>query len=66
MQRVMLKDKRCATCRWWEGCREIFFVSQKPHAINYEGKGNCMADKNRGDVPGIHQCPRWVKWEKLP
>jgi hypothetical protein len=38
MQRVMLKDKRCATCRWWEGCREIFFVSQKPHAINYEGK----------------------------
>ena len=66
MQRCMIKDKRCATCRWWEGIRDIVFVSQKPYAINYDGKGNCMANKNRGNTAGVHYCNNWVKWEKIP
>ena len=32
--RVNLNEKKCATCRYWEGEREIFFWNRRPVAVD--------------------------------
>lgn len=63
-QQVGLDDKKCATCRWWQGERQISFWAQKPFKVKCESKGNCAASKAPKAYSGA--CPRWVAWEKLP
>ena len=64
MQKVNLTDKKCATCRWWQGERGIQFWNKKPFKVECDAKGDCMAIK----APKTFSvsCPRWVAWEKLP
>ena len=64
MQKVNLTDKKCATCRWWQGTRDIQFWNKKPFKVECDAKGDCMAIK--GPRPYSSTCPRWVAWEKLP
>ena len=64
MQRVGLKDKKCATCRWWQGDRQIIFWAQKPFKVECDAKGAC--DAIRGPKTYSGTCSRWVAWEKLP
>ena len=40
-QRVNLTDKKCATCRWWQGDREVIFWSRKPFKVECDAQGMC-------------------------
>ena len=64
VQRVNLTDKKCATCRWWQGERGIQFWNKKPFKVECDAKGDCMSIK--APKPYSSSCPRWVAWEKLP
>ena len=64
MQKVSLMDKKCATCRWWQGNRDIQFWNKKPFKVECDAKGDCLAIKAPKAYSGA--CPRWVAWEKLP
>ena len=64
MQKVSLTDKKCATCRWWQGNRDIQFWNKKPFKVECDAKGDCAAIKAPKAYSGA--CPRWVAWEKLP
>ena len=64
MQKVNLTDKKCATCRWWQGERNIQFWNKKPFKVECDAKGDCMSIK--ASKPYSSSCPRWVAWEKLP
>ena len=64
MQKVNLTDKKCATCRWWQGERDIQFWNKKPFKVECDAKGDCMSVKT--SKPYSSSCPRWVAWEKLP
>ena len=64
MQKVNLTDKKCATCRWWQGERNIQFWNKKPFKVECDAKGDCMSIK--AAKPFSSSCPRWVAWEKLP
>jgi hypothetical protein len=61
---VNLTDKKCGTCRWWEGERKITFWGQKPFKVECETRGNCPSV--RSTKTALYSCPRWVAWEKLP
>jgi hypothetical protein len=56
--------KKCATCRWWQGERNIQFWNKKPFKVECDAKGDCMSIK--ASKPYSSSCPRWVAWEKLP
>ncbi len=64
MQKVSLTDKKCATCRWWQGTRDIQFWNKKPFKVECDAKGDCMSIKGARSYSS--SCPRWVAWEKLP
>ena len=64
MQKVNLTDKKCATCRWWQGDRDIQFWNKKPFKVECDAKGDCMSIKAPKTFSA--SCPRWVAWEKLP
>ena len=64
MQRVGLNDKKCATCRWWQGERDIQFWNKKPFKVECDAKGDCLAIKAPKFYSGT--CSKWVAWEKLP
>ena len=64
MQKVNLTDKKYATCRWWQGERNIQFWNKKPFKVECDAKGDCMSIK--AAKPFSSSCPRWVAWEKLP
>lgn len=63
MQKVNLTDKKCATCRWWQGYRDFFFFNKKPFKVECDAKGACIAI--RGIRSYYSSCPRWVRWERL-
>jgi len=58
-------EKKCATCRWWNGERGIEFIGNKPYyvkIVNYHS--TCMA-KHNGPATATSICPRWQNWEKI-
>ncbi len=62
--RVNLNEKKCATCRYWEGERQIFFRNRKPAAVDaMVPSAPCPARKNKTS-PGM-SCSVWSPWEKL-
>ena len=65
MQKISITDKKCATCRWWQGNREIFFWNKKPFKVECDNTGDCPALK-ASNKSAASSCSHWVKWEKLP
>ncbi len=63
-QRVDLTDKKCATCRWWQGDREVIFWSRKPFKVECDAQGMCPSCKQNKTYS--FSCRNWVPWEKLP
>jgi hypothetical protein len=60
-----LKDRKCATCAFWLGMREIDFRAYKPMYIKAEsGLAGCLADKARRLTAG-NRCLKWKLWERL-
>lgn len=60
-----IKDKKCATCRWWDGGRKIDFVANKPTYIKADSSpGSCLAQSGKS-VTASSTCPKYTLWEKL-
>ena len=58
-------EKKCATCRWWQGARMVEFRNNQPYYVSVDAApAPCMALKGQARTPAT-TCPRWVKWEKL-
>lgn len=58
-------EKKCATCRWWQGSRTIEFRILSPNYVKADAKpAPCMALKGESKTPATF-CSRWSKWEKL-
>ena len=62
--RVNLNEKKCATCRYWEGERQIFFWNRKPVAVDaLVPCASCPVRRNKTS-PGT-SCSTWQPWEKI-
>lgn len=61
---VSLDARRCATCRWWPGEREIKFMSQRPYKVQATGNAICEARGTR--CSGNNSCSRWSKSFWIP
>ena len=49
-----ITEKKCATCRWWDGQRTIEFRANKPFYVKVDAEAaDCMAQK-RTPTPGDH------------
>ena len=59
-----INEKKCATCRWWQGARAIEFRGTAPFYVKVEGSGPCAAWGNASKTPAT-SCSRWSLWEKL-
>ena len=64
-QLVGIADRRCGTCRWWPGEREIKFMSQRPFKVETTGNAKCQA-RGTSVSGGQSHCSKWTKWERLP
>jgi hypothetical protein len=60
-----LNEKKCATCSFWSGERNIVFSANKPWRINaVSGNADCIAVKNK-KASSAQTCLKWQLWEKL-
>lgn len=58
-------EKKCATCRWWNGARGVEFRANKPYYVKTEsGRAACMAKSNTSST-AANTCLRWAAWEKI-
>ena len=58
-------EKKCATCRWWQGSRTVEFRVLSPNYVKVEAApAPCMALNGQAKTPASF-CSRWSKWEKL-
>ena len=58
-------DKRCATCRFWEGPRQITFNKDKPFRVKAtSGSYKCAAFPSKS-ASAVNRCQRFMPWEKL-
>ena len=59
-----ITERKCATCRWWDGQRTVEFRANRPFYVKAEtGAAGCMAQK-RIPTPG-DVCIKWSVWEKI-
>ena len=63
MQKVNLTDRKCATCRWWHGERDIIFFNKKPFKVECANSGDCLSKRARRAYS--LSCPIWKQWERL-
>lgn len=60
-----ITEKKCATCSFWDGVRQIDFRADKPFYVKANaGHADCIAQKGRKST-GATYCPKWQLWEKL-
>ena len=57
-------DRKCATCRWWQGARGVEMRANQPYYVKVEARpAACMAGGQPRTPNNV--CPRWSRWEKL-
>ena len=57
-------DKKCATCRWWQGQRGVEMRANQPYYVKVVATpAPCMAG-GQARTPNT-VCPRWQRWEKI-
>lgn len=60
-----ITDRKCATCRWWQGTRGVELRGYAPCYVKVDSAlAPCMALNNQMRTPA-NVCPRWSKWEKI-
>ena len=60
-----IEEKKCATCRWWNGDRVVEFRANRPFYVKVgKPSSTCMARSN-GPASAATTCPRWARWEKI-
>ncbi len=61
-----VKDKKCATCNFYQGPRRFGMRAYKPFYVYADmGSYPCMAYKNRMRSANNY-CPAWQKWVNIP
>lgn len=61
-----LTEKKCATCRWWNGERSINFNGgSRPQYVKVENSNSTCSAKSNGPASAATCCPRWMIWEKI-
>ena len=58
-------DKKCATCRWWNGERGIEFRANQPYYVKVGNPNSTCSARGNGAASAATVCPRWTLWEKL-
>ena len=58
-------DKKCATCRWWNGSRSVEFRANAPYYVKVENSSSTCAAKSNTSASAATVCPKWAVWEKL-
>ena len=58
-------DKKCATCRFWNGVRSITFNKLKPRYVKAEATpAVCLVQSGR-KTKHVDHCSKFMIWEKL-
>lgn len=57
-------DKKCATCRWWQGMRGVEMRANRPYYVKADSaSARCVAC---GDaVTAGNRCLKWQKWVSI-
>lgn len=62
---LRINEKKCGTCRFWNGDRDIEFGGNKPRYVKASAlKALCIAQKSKTVTPG-NKCPKYQLWEKI-
>jgi len=60
-----INEKKCATCSYWAGSREIQFNANKPFYVKaIAGSFQCLVNKSKMATGGT-TCLKWKLWEKI-
>jgi len=60
-----LNEKKCATCAFWTGSRQIEFNANKPKYIKAEaGSAQCLAQSGKTATPAS-TCLKYQLWVRL-
>ena len=60
-----LAEKKCATCRWWNGPRGIELLINISYYVKISNSAaNCIAKGNRSSTV-TNTCLGWPIWDKL-
>ena len=60
-----IEERKCATCRWWNGGRGVEFRMNRPYYVKVgNSNSTCMA-KSNGQASAATICPKWMRWEKI-
>lgn len=60
-----IEEKKCATCRWWNGEHGVEFRMNRPFYVKVgNSSSTCMA-KSNGSASADTVCPKWTRWEKI-
>ena len=61
-----IAEKKCATCRWWNGERGIDFNGgSRPMYVKVANSNSTCSAKNGSPASAATTCPRWTRWEKI-
>lgn len=60
---VRIVDRKCATCEYWKGQREINRVNRR-EVSHADGMQGC--ELKPAKVSGRASCPKYKKWVHLP
>ena len=60
-----ITEKKCATCTFWGGQREIQMVQYKPTYVKaFAGLAPCLVNSD-GHKTAVDFCLDWHLWEKI-
>lgn len=58
-------ERKCATCRYWDGGRSLVFVKNRAHYVKADaGQHACLAQSSKRTTAAT-TCPKYQPWEKL-
>ncbi len=59
-----ITEKKCATCRWWNGERGVEFRANQPYYVKVGNSSSTCIARN-GAASAATVCPKWARWEKI-
>lgn len=60
-----ITERKCATCRWWDGARRVKFSGTSPCYVEAEsGAFPCIAFRSKKTTAAT-TCSRYERWERL-
>ena len=64
---IPIAHRKCATCRWWSGARELVFIGRDPKFVRVPAMvamAPCGAWPSKKSSSAM-TCMRWSRWERL-